>query len=317
MRNVFRDRRRIIIAVALVAVLAGAVVIGFTRTGTEPQGDETRVLVSFYPLAYMAEQIGGDRVTVSSLIPPGSEVHSWQPSIGDIASTEDADVIIYLGAGLDHWVQEDILTSIDTSAKTVIEASSGITLLEMNEDEEHGDEHGEGDPHLWVSPHTALMLAENIADALKEADPDNADYYAERWATFEETLTSLDERYSETLAPAAGETFFVSHSAYGYIADRYGLEQHGIIGLSADEQPSTAKISEIVEEMTLMGSYVIYVDPVYSDQYAKALKSELEIRTGETVEILELYLMVGPVGEMDYLDQLEVNLDSLAEGLVK
>jgi zinc transport system substrate-binding protein len=298
---VFRDRRRII-AVALVIVLAGAVVIGFTGTGTEPQGDETRVLVSFYPLAYMAEQIGGDRVTVSSLIPPGSEVHSWQPSIGDIASAEDANAIIYLGAGLDHWVQEDILTSIDTSAKTVVEASQGITLLEMDEDGGHGDEHGEGDPHLWVSPHTALMLAGNIADALMEADPGNADYYAERWAAFEETLRSLDERYSVTLAPAASDT--------------YGLEQHGIIGLSADEQPSTAKISEIVEEMTLTGSYVIYVDPVYSDQYAKALKSELEIRTGENVKLLELYLMVGPMDEMDYLDQLEANLDNLAEGLV-
>ncbi len=304
------------IAVALVAVLAGAAVIGFTGTGTEPQGEETRVLVTFYPLAYMAEQIGGDRLTVSSLIPPGSEVHSWQPSIGDIASAEDADAIIYLGAGLDHWVQEDILTSIDTTTKTVVEASHGIPLLEMGEDGEHGDEHGEGDPHLWVSPHTALMLAGNIADALKEADPGNADYYAERWAAFEETLRSLDTMYSDTLAPAAGETFFVTHSAYGYIADGYGLEQHGIIGLSADEQPSTAKISEIVEEMTLMGSYVIYVDPVYSDQYAQTLKTELETRTGEPVDILELYLMVGPVDEMDYLDQLEANLDNLAEGLV-
>ena len=311
----FRDRRWII-AVGLVAVLAGAAVIGFTGTDTEPQENETRVLASFYPLQYMAEQIGGDRVTVSSLIPPGSEVHSWQPSIGDIASAEDADAIIYLGAGLDHLVQEDILTSIDTSAKKVVEASQGITLLEMGEDGEHGDEHGEGDPHLWVSPHTALMLAGNIADALKEADPGNADHYEERWAAFEETLTSLDEMYSETLVPAAGETFFVSHSAYGYIADRYGLEQHGIIGLSADEQPSTGKISEIVEEMSLLGSYVIYVDPVYSNEYAQTLKQELETRAGETVEILDLYLMVGPVDEMDYLDQLEANLDNLVEGLV-
>jgi zinc transport system substrate-binding protein len=312
---VFRDRNRMI-AVALVAVLVGIAAVGLSGKDIEPQGEETRVLVSFYPLAYMAEQIGGDRVTVSSLIPPGSEVHSWQPSIGDITSAEDADVIIYLGAGLDHWVQEDILGSIDATAKTVVEASHGIQLLEMHENEEPGDEHGEGDPHLWVSPHTALMLAENIADALKEADPGNEDYYAERWAAFEQTLRSLDTVYSDNLSPAAGETFFVTHSAYGYIADRYGLKQRGIIGLSADEQPSTGKISEIVEEMTVEGRYVIYVDPVYSDEYAQTLKAELETRTGESVQILELYLMVGPVGEMDYMDQLEANLDNLVQGLV-
>jgi len=304
MRIVREDQNRIILAIAIVAVLAGIVAIGFSGTETEPQGAEAKVVASFYPLAYMIEQIGGDKVTVSSLIPLGSEVHSWQPSISDIVSAENADMIIYLGAGLDQWVEEDILESIDAKTKTVVEASEGIQLLK-------------GDPHLWVSPHTALMLAENIAEALIEADPDNEEYYTQRWTAFEQTLRNLDDEYSDSLSTASGKSFFVTHSAYGYIADRYGLEQHGIIGISADEQPSIEKISEIVEEMTQEKSYVIYVDPVYSDAYAQTLKAELETRTGESVQILELYLMVGPVEDMNYLDQLDANLNNLVRGLVK
>jgi zinc transport system substrate-binding protein len=316
MVTVSRNRNRTIMAIAIVAVLAGIAAVGLSGTDAEPRGSETRVVASFYPLAYMAEQIGGDKVTVSTLIPPGSEVHSWQPSISDIASAEDADMIIYLGAGLDQWVEEDVLASIDATAKTVVEASEGIRLLETTEQEEdHG--HEEGDPHLWVSPHTALMLAENIAEALMKADPEDEEYYTQRWTAFEQTLRDLDDEYSDTLSTASGKSFFVTHSAYGYVADRYGLKQHGIIGLSADEQPSTGKISEIVEEMTQEGSYVIYVDPVYSDAYAQTLKAELEARTGGSVQILELYLMVGPVEDMDYLDQLEANLNNLARGLVE
>jgi zinc transport system substrate-binding protein len=96
-----------------------------------------QITVSFYPLAYFAETIGGEHAQVSTLIPYNSEVHSWQPSISDIAETEESDLIIYLGAGLDHWVEDDILESINTDGKVIIEASTGIELLAGAEHEHH------------------------------------------------------------------------------------------------------------------------------------------------------------------------------------
>ena len=312
------NNRTIIIAIVAVLAVAGAILM-YPRL--QPAEEETtlQVTVSFYPLAYFAETIGGEHVQVSTLIPYNSEVHSWQPSISDIAETEEANVIVYLGAGLDHWMEDDILETIDTEGKIILEASTGITPLNTGDDheeEEDGHDHGDGDPHLWVSPYTGHQIAENIYNAFVEADPDHAADYAENWAQLDEALTSLDSEYQSTLASAAGETFFVTHSAYGYVADRYGLEQHGVIGLSADEQPSTAQITDIVDAMVEDQSYVIYVDPVYSTEYAETLQTELSSRTGEDVQILELYLMLGPRDDLDYLGQLEANLNNLQTGLV-
>ena len=287
----------------------------------QPTEDESKIKIatSFYPLAYLAEKIGGEHVQVSTIIPFNSEVHSWQPSISDIANTEDSDLIIYLGAGLDNWMEEDILESINTDEKIVLEASKGIELLSDDgheEEEESEHEHEEGDPHLWVCPYTAFQIAENVYEAIKEADSDNTEYYTTNWVELRETLINLDQQYQSELAPANGKKFFTTHSAYSYIAHRYNLEQSGVIGLSADEQPSTAKIIEIVEAMVEENSYVIYVDPVYSTEYAETLQAELSSRTGEPVEILSLYLMLGPLDDLDYVGQLEANLHNLVQGLV-
>lgn len=292
----------------------------YPRPQSSIEESKTKITTSFYPLTFFAEKIGEDYVEVSTLIPYNSEVHSWQPSISDIANTEDSEVIIYLGAGLDHWVEDDILKSIETSGKVIIEASTGIELESLEEHEEEGEghehEHEEGDPHLWVSPYTSLQIAENVYDALKQADPENAEIYTDNWETLESELIKLDNQYRSELAPAAGKTFFTTHSAYGYVAHNYNLEQHGLIGLSADEQPSTTKMAQIIEAMIEENSYVIYIDPVYSDEYAQTLRSELTTRTGEDVHILKLYLMLGPLDDLDYLEQLDVNLDNLKEGLV-
>jgi len=311
------NNRTIIIAVVAFALIAGAILM-YPRL--QPADDDSRlqITVSFYPLAYFAETIGGEHVQVSTLIPYNSEVHSWQPSISDIAETEESDIIVYLGAGLDHWMEDDILTTIDPDGKIILEASTGIDLLPPPGEEHEGEEHDhdEGDPHLWVSPYTGQSIAENIYQALVEADPEYADYYASNWAQLDEELNNIDSEYQTTLAAAQGETFFVTHSAYGYIADRYNLKQHGVIGLSADEQPSTTQITEIIDAMEQENSYVIYVDPVYSTDYAETLQNELSSRTSEDVQILELYLMLGPLDDLDYLGQLEANLNNLQQGLI-
>jgi zinc transport system substrate-binding protein len=244
-------------------------------------------------------------------------VHNWQPSFSDIVAVEEADVILYNGASLDHWFEDDILPVINTTDKLVVETTEGIQLLDTGHNN-HKDEHeheGSYDPHTWISPFIAKQQAQNIYDALVQKDPDNTNYYTERWQTLKTTFEDLDNRYIEELANKSKQEIFVSHAAFGYLADRYNFKQQGVIGISADEQPSATVYANIVDAMIEHETYVIYVDPVYADQSAQTLKTELERLSGESVQILKLYFMLGNMDDLDYFGQQEQNLENLKTGL--
>lgn len=306
--------KRIPIALTIIALLSS---IGgayyFTQVQTQ-KNDKLLVVASFYPLEYMAEQIGGDKVEVTSLIDPGVEVHSWQPSAGDIVNCSDADIILYNGAGLDNWLQEDIIPSIDATEKIVVDTTSGIILFKNIEKEEI-EAHGIFDPHTWVSPYEAHQQAEAVYQTLIQRDSSNVDYYTARWKTLSDKLTTLDESYTKQLLNRTKTTIFVTHDAFGYIARRYGFEQEGIIGISADEQPSTQTLVDIINLMQKTGTYIFFIEPGYSDIYVQTVKMELEVKTGKTTQILELYHLNGPIDGLDYLQQMEKNLESLRLGL--
>ncbi len=294
---------------------------GCIQNQNKQQG--VQIVSSFYPLTFFAEQIGGDYVTVTQLIPDNTELHAWQPSISDITAASNADILLYNGAHLDYWFEEDILSSIDTTGKTIVETTKGVTLLEsetVNEhDGEHHEyeehEHGLYDPHTWISPFIAKQQAEKIYDALVEKDPDHTDYYTQRWNQLQQRFTTIDTSFQNELSTKQKDAVFVTHAAFGYLADRYDFHQHGVIGLSADEQPSASTIATLVSTMIEHETYVVYVDPVYSDSYAQTLKSTLESATGQNVQILTLYLMAGTVDNLDYFEQLEKNLENLKIGL--
>ena len=307
--------KRIIPAVAIMALVALAGV-AFARMPSPAERDHGRLLVvaSFYPLAYMAERIGGERVTVMCLIQPGNEVHNWQPSTKQLVAASNADVIVYNGAGLDGWMQEVILPAIDTWGKTIMDTTDGVDLL-RNMDSSEVKEHGLYDPHTWVSPYVASQQAENIFNALADKDPAGRDYYAANWAALKAELEGLDSSYREQLSNRTRNDVFVTHDAFGYLAARYGFTQHGILGLSADQQPSTQTIIEIVGEMESTGVYTFYLEPGYSDVYVQTVRDELSSRTGRDVRVLKLYHMNGPVEGLDYIEQMERNLENLRLGL--
>ncbi|MCP8304954.1 MAG: zinc ABC transporter substrate-binding protein, partial [archaeon] len=267
------------------------------------------------PLAYFAQEIGGEYVSVRQLILNNMEVHSWQPSTSDILAADEADIIIYNGANLDLWMETDILLTLGTSNKIIVETTEDVKLLETEANHEHDHDHELHDPHTWISPFIAKQQAQKIYEALVQKDPSHEEYYTERWEDLRARFEELDDDYMEGLSNTQKEAIFVTHAAFGYLAERYGFEQHGVIGISADEQPSTSVIASLVEMMIDHETYVVYVDPVYSDEYAQTLKSELESRAGHSVQILKLYFMLGPIDGMDYFEQQEKNLENLKIGL--
>ncbi len=309
-QKIFVTTTTIIILTAIIATIA------YTPQ-TVTINDKLKVVATFYPLAFFAQEIGGTKITLQQLIPDNTEVHDWQPSLADILELNNADIIIYNGASLDQWFENDIIPTIDSSNKIIIKTSEGVDLLETSQDSsENGHENGDSyDPHTWVSPYTAKQQAQNIYEGLVQKDPTNKDYYNEHWQNLKNRLENLDNQFMTGLADKKKTDIFVAHSAFGYLGHRYGFEQHGIIGISADEQPSATAYANLVDLMIKYQIYVVYVNPVYSDESAQTLRNELERLTEHDVQILRLYVMLGNIEGLDYFGQQEKNLENLKIGL--
>jgi len=301
-----------VVALTSVALLSGLTLAALMNQSE--QEDRIEVVATFYPLAYMAQAIGGDRVSVKTLIPTNAEVHAWEPSAADIMGTDRAKIVLYNGAGLEPWFEDEILPVIHKEGKVIVDTTSGLDLI-PGDDDDHAEDECEWDPHTWVSPSMAKAQGERIFEALTLVDPGNASVFSENWELLAGRLVSLDNRYADTLASKTKSAAFVSHAAYGYLASRYGFSQYAIIGMAADEEPSTSTIACLVDLMIEHDTYVVYVDPLYRQDYALALADTLRDRTGHAVEVLRLYVLLGPVDDLDLLDQMEKNLESLSTGL--
>jgi zinc transport system substrate-binding protein len=315
------NKQQLLLATVILIITVTAI-SAFTLTANNTPTTKLSIVTTFYPLTYLTQEIGGDQIQVTQLVPSNTEIHSWEPSSAHIVATDDADIIIYSGAGADSWMEHDILPALsNTKTRTIVDSSHGLQLI-ANQEHEHEDEMGEEehelvlyDPHLWISPYMAEQQGQNIYNALVQADPQHESYYAQRWNNLETQLIQLDSDYLDALKNATKKEIFVSHAAFGYLAYRYGFEQHGVIGLSADEQPSANTLATLVETMKERENYVVYVDPVYSREYAQTIQSEVQRQTGKTVTILELYLMLGQTDDMNFLQQMQSNLSNLKQGL--
>jgi zinc transport system substrate-binding protein len=313
------NKRQLIFVIIIISIILVAIFATFLFSSSQEETDDkVKIVATFYPLTFFARKIGGELVFVDQLIPDNTEVHEWQPSPSDILAVEQADLILFNGASLDHWFEEDLLSIIDISDKVVVETTEDISLLGIENEDEHEHNHdGEFDPHTWLSPYIAKLQAQNIYEALMQVDPDQTEYYTENWVVLKAKFEELDNNFLAELSNKVREEIFVTHSAYGYVADRYGFEQHGVIGISADEQPSISTYEMLVEMMLENQVHVIYVDPVYSDESAQTIKNELARLSGQNVQILKLYLMLGNFEGLDYFGQQEQNLGNLKIGLVQ
>ncbi|MBP7401508.1 MAG: zinc ABC transporter substrate-binding protein [Clostridia bacterium] len=264
-------------AVLLASILPGC--------GTPPveSPDRLQVTASFFPMYDFARKIAGDRADVTMMVPAGSEPHSWEPTAADIARMERADVFVYSGAGMEHWV-DDVLGTLSNDTLTVVEASAGIALRESGdshaEDKDTDGDHEAYDPHVWLSPPNAKVQMANIRDALIGADPEGTKTYNsnyEKWAT---EADRLDADFRAALAPYVGRRIVVAHEAFGYLCGAYGLVQIPVEGLTPDSEPDPARIAEVIRLVRENGIQVIFFEETASDKVAKTIAAETGARVG-------------------------------------
>ncbi|TCS77085.1 zinc transport system substrate-binding protein [Muricomes intestini] len=277
-----------------------------------------KVMASFYPMYDFAQKVGGDKVEVTNMVPAGTEPHDWEPAAADIKDLEEADVFVYNGAGLEHWV-EDVLDSLDNKDLTVAEASKDLELMEghHHEEEEEAEHEEEGtgyDPHVWLSPINAKVEMENIKNALAEADPENEGYYTENYEKYAAEFDKLDTSYKEGLADAKSKDIIAAHEAFGYLCSAYDLNQIGIEGLSPDSEPDPARMKEIIQFAEENEVKTIFFEELVSPKVAETIADEIGAKT-EVLNPLEGLSDEELKAGEDYFSVMETNLETLKEAL--
>lgn len=289
--------------------------------------EQVSVVTSFYPLYFLASEIGGDHVKAVNLVASGIEPHDWTPKSRDLDTASKAQLFLYHGAGLEGWVDGFLKGLSKDSTVVTKEMSNGITLIEGSEDEheeehEHEDEHvdeeahdhGGVDPHTWVSPKSALKLAENVKNSLIEADAANQADYEKNYAALKTKIEAIDADYTAKLAQTTNKDIVTSHQAFGYLARDYGLKQVSIMGLSPDAEPRAQDLLEISKFVKANGVKYIFFEELVSDQLAKTLANEADVET----MVLNPLEGLTPDQEKDgetYLTLMERNLQNLVQAL--
>ncbi|ABO51151.1 periplasmic solute binding protein [Desulforamulus reducens MI-1] len=247
----------------------------------DDQKDLLRVYTSIYPLYDFAKQVGGNHVIVKNIIPPGSEPHEWEPSPQDVAQMTEADVIILSGTGVEPWADK-IITSLDRQKITVINAGQNIQLIPgsmHHHDDKNAGKDGNKDPHVWLDPINAKIMVDNILAGLVKTDMRNKASYEANALQFKAELDKLHEEYQSGLANVSKKEFVTSHSAFGYLAKRYGLIEIPVRGISAENEPSPADMAAIVELARKKNiNYIFFetlVNPKVSETIARELKAEV------------------------------------------
>ncbi|MCX4693447.1 metal ABC transporter substrate-binding protein [Streptomyces sp. NBC_01408] len=317
------------------AALTGAVALGATAltacSGAAATGGtdgKLAVTASFYPMQFLAEQIGKDHVKVDTLTEPGVEPHDLEITPKQTAQLGEADVILYLKS-LQPAVDKAVTQS---GAKNIVDAAT-LTTLESHgaaghdhghegeaghSEEEHAkEEHakeGEAatDPHIWLDPAKYAEVAQGVGKALEKADPDHAADYKKNTEELVAKLNGLDTEFKDGLKNTATKTFITTHAAFGYLAERYGLDQEGISGVDPESEPSPARMKELQEVARKDNVSTVFFETLASDKTAKTLAAD----TGLKTDVLDpLEGITDKSQGADYVEVMRSNLKNLQKAL--
>jgi zinc transport system substrate-binding protein len=277
-----------LILILIITVAAGVVVLPGCGGSSSGSGHED-VVAGFYPLAFAAEEIAESSAEVTNLTPPGTEPHDLELSPRDVADVQDADLVLLLGHGFQPQLEEaaeggnDVLELLD---------APGLDVLP-------------DDPHVWLDPVRYATMVRRIGTALGR--PAQASELGAR-------LRALDDEYRAGLADCERRELVTSHQAFGYLADRYGLEQVAVTGLSPESEVSPGKLEEVLHRVRETGATTVFVEPLVSPRIAETVARETDAATAVLDPIEGLTEDEAAAGD-DYFSLMRRNLDTLRAGL--
>ncbi|UYZ21165.1 metal ABC transporter solute-binding protein, Zn/Mn family [Mesobacillus jeotgali] len=315
----------------IAAFLSGC---GQDAANQEKNEDLLQVYTTVYPLQFFAQQIGGEYVNVETIYPPGADEHTFEPSQKDMMALADADLFFYIGLGLEGFVDKASKTLKNEDVKMVpvgeslhldendehqddAHSEDGSAEENHNEeghdeeehaDEEHaneqhtdedGHEHGDFDPHVWLDPIYANELALAITEQLTEQMPEHKDTFEQNYTELSAQLKDLDKEFSEVIGSAKRNEILVSHSAFSYWEERYGIQQISISGQSTTNEPSQKELQNLISHAKDEEIKYVLNEQNFNSKLAKMVQEEigaksltlhnLSVLTDEDIENNETY----------------------------
>jgi len=272
------------------------------------EGEKLQVIATTSIVADVVKNIGGDLIDLTTLIPPGSDPHTFEPTPRDAAAVAKAHVVFINGAGLEQFL-EPLLESVGGTEK-ITSVSYGIELRRLD------GEHGQADPHVWFDPYNVIVWTHNIEQALGALDPDNASAYTARARAYEAELRELDAWIRDQVAqvPAANRKLLTDHKVLGYFADRYGFEQVGTVipGLSTLAQPSAQELTALEDIIRRHNVKAIFVGTTVNPRLAQQIADD----TGASLVFLYTGSLSEPNGPADsYLSLMRYDVAAIVEAL--
>ncbi len=284
----------------------------------ESDQDKLSIYTTVYPLQYFTERIGGNFVQVNTIYPPGSDEHSFEPTQKDMMNLADADIFVYIGLGLEGFV-EKAKNALKNENVTMLGAAEHIQLeeTEHKENDEHdedGHHHGDIDPHVWTDPVYAKDLALTIKDALIEKMPEQKEQFETNYSLLAKELDQLNQDFEKMVSESKHKEIIVSHSAFGYWEKRYGIKQISVAGLNTSNEPSQKQLQKIIEVAKKHNLKYVFFEQNVNSKLTEIIQKEIG---AEPLVLHNLSVLTDDniKNKATYFSLMEDNLEAIKKGL--
>lgn len=297
--------KRVATWIALPAVVLGG--CADPQMGDEPAGESPTVAAAFYPLEFASAEVAGEHAEVVGLTPAGVEPHDLELTAGQIRELLGADLLVYVGEGFQPAV-EDLLDQIPGEKLDVLADQDLIEGSGEHDGEAEGEEDHEAqelDPHVWLDPTRMVDITRSIQQALTAMDPEHGSEFEANADRLVGQLEALDEEFEQGLSSCARRDIVTSHAAFGYLADRYGLQQYAVSGLDPESETSPRRLQELAEIVEDRGVTTVFFETLVPKELAETLARE----TGTGTAALDP--LESPPADGDYLSAMRTNLGEL------
>lgn len=299
----------------------------------EVQEETIKITTTLFALEDAIKAVGGEHVSVTNIIPPDVDAHTYEPSMRALLDIHESDAFIYSGGGMEGFIA-DAVNILDEEEVLLVEASEDVTFLaegEHSHSHSHSHDHNDGDshdhdhsheddhaheynPHVFIDPNRMQIMVDTIAGSLASLAPEEAAAFDANAEEYKTALAEVDDAFREASEDFAGIPIFVAHAGYDYWEEVYGLEQYPLTGFSPEEEPSMQQMEESLAAIEEAGAQYLFVENTYTIPAANTILEDagMEERVLHNMEtVTEEQQQAG----VDYPTLMYENIDAIREAL--